>query len=64
MDDSLIIYSSLFILAGFIFLFKFLKYNVVVSIVFPLLLVWLFNLFRTSNVSTNDLDMLTEMPNF
>lgn len=64
MDDSLIIYSSLFILVGFIFLFKFLKYNVIVSIVFPLLLVWLFNLFRTSNVSTNDLDMLTEMPNF
>lgn len=63
MDDNLIIYSSLFLLVGFIFLFKFLKYNVVLSLVLPLLLIGIYNLF-IKKISNDDLDMLTDMPDF
>lgn len=72
MDDSLVIYSSIFLLVIFIILYKFLGQSVVISLGTPIVIIALYflNINTASEMTgggfTNniDLDVLTDMPDF
>ena len=72
MDDSLVIYSSVFLLVIFIILYKFVGQSVIVSIGSPLLLIGLYVLSVNNKsdmtgggfTANIDLDVLTDMPDF
>ena len=73
MDDSLIIYSSVFLLVSFVVLNKYLMKDILKSLAIPvLLLISYFVLVGGSEgvvgsvggVVDNGMELLTEMPNF
>jgi len=66
MDDSLIIYSSIFVLVSFIVLYKLSNQNFYISLGLPIGLCIIYILFvNSSSVPMEEsLDMLTDMPNF
>lgn len=66
MDDSLIIYSSIFLLASFTILFKFFKLNLVIALGIPLVLIFLYiNLNNlNSKASIENFELITELPTF
>jgi len=66
MDDSLIIYSSIFVLVLFVILYKFFSQNFLISLGLPIGLSVLYILFfNYDNIPGEEsLEMLTDMPNF
>lgn len=66
MDDSLIIYSSIFVLVSFIVLYKFSSQNFLVSLGIPIALSVMFMIYINyeSIPGEETLEMLTDMPNF
>lgn len=66
MDSSLIIYSSVFTLVSFIVLYKFGKQSIIKSLIIPLFLVGIYIIFLNINrvSSDNNLELITEMPDF
>lgn len=66
MDDSLIIYSSIFILIIFIILYKFTKLNLLLSLGIPVGLSIVYILFNSYSIPDlgNSLEVLTDMPDF
>lgn len=66
MDSSLIIYSSVFTLVSFIVLYKFAKQTIIKSLLIPLFLVGGYLIFLNLNKvsSDNNLELITEMPDF
>lgn len=66
MDDSLIIYSSIFILIIFIILYKFTKLNILLSLGIPVGLSIVYILFNSYSIPDleNSLEVLTDMPDF
>lgn len=72
MDDSLVIYSSVFLLISFVFLYKYLGQSILLSLGAPLVLIILYNLNISSNFELPSMsgggdinfEVMTDMPDF
>ena len=65
MDNCLIIYYSIFILVMFIIIKKQFKQNIIFSVGLTIIICILYIILNKSNVNIeNNLEILTDMPNF
>ncbi|ADO67371.1 hypothetical protein crov337 [Cafeteria roenbergensis virus] len=66
MDDSLVIYSSVFVLVLFIILYKLLQQKIYIALGIPIILLIIYFLLIIPNSShiEESMDILTDMPIF
>lgn len=70
MDDSLVIYSSVFLLVSFVVLYKYLGHSILLSLGVPIGLIVLYNIKMSNGLSlgssneTMNFEVMTDMPDF
>lgn len=70
MDDSLVIYSSIFLLVSFVVLYKYLGHSIILSLGVPIGLIVLYNIKMSNGLSIDgfnepvNFEVMTDMPDF
>ena len=62
-SDNTLIYSSIFLLVSFIVIFKFIKFNIILSLGIPLIIIILYIILYSSN-DDDIMNVLTDYPDF